>query len=395
MKLKDFYAVYLAALRKEEEERSRKVIQYLSSRFQRILRKEEAILSQKLNIIRRKLAILVVAKHWRKKKLSYRIFRDKIIKVRRRLNALRAKETYHKSMTMPLGRIEDKIPTSDNKVHDEDIDLLLDEDHKEAELRKAREKQLKQKILGLSKKAYKVELLKLPLYSPFLAVDLDNESEVAQPEVFNPTTAYLQGMSSRAVPPNSRATQLMNPIRLAHKRFFYPSCTNETYYIPERTYTHSPTPIRIPKAIEDARFMKLTLAQLSRISPSEYPPKTPLKKIGKKKQKYLKAETITYSLKKRKAAEIRENSSWNMYVRSEERYSPSIYNLSYTPQEMVGRKSKGTLSEIKSKKSSNITLVRNKNVWSSSVFSKSPSTMDASATDIQMRSNKVIAEGQE
>jgi hypothetical protein len=174
-----------------------------------------------------------------------------------------------------------------------------------------------------------------------------------------------------------RKTQIESPIKLNHKRF-YSSQVPDYFPIVSGTYASKSPSIKKPSILNDANFLKETFSFSTRLRPTLIEP-SKLPKLINPKRKYLTKETISYSIKKRHVQSKSTEPTWNLNLRLESPYMPSLNNLSYTPAPWLSENNSSAIN-LKLSKSNHSKLLMDKkqNGWSSSLLSIMPSTMEAS-----------------
>lgn len=362
--------------RKKSEENFLKVIKLIHAKANITFQVEITYLHRKLKKIRKALAIISISKFWKKKRLNFKSFKEKILRVKRRIFAFKNRESYQKQL---VTKIEDNNKSVDIKSNDEEIDKLLDETAKKAVLEKKIIQAKIEKTKADLKLSYAVPGLKLTEFLPYLQPRTDNSIDEETDDRIEPTEAYLQKLNSKINHLVYRNTQISIPHKLDHKRYYDPKTTPSSYQITLGSYSQVPGPLKLPAKVKDANFLKNTISYSSRLNPVMFEIKL-LSKVSNPKYNYLKKDTISYSQKRRKMNEIYDRTpEWKWSMRSVDEYMPSIHNVSYTPSPLPAKPKKSRISpSYHRKKINSLSFDQKLNNWSSSLLSALPSTMEAS-----------------
>ena len=281
---------------------------------------------------------------------------------------MRAREAYQKSL---------KSGENAQKLNEDDLDDLLDDDQRKK--RKQKDQLLKQKLKKIqeSKLSHGIQDMRLSSYSPLLQLpSIDSPDPKTEKKYqIEPTQNSLQKVNRRVGSLNTRCTQLSNPIKVTHKRLSSQN-TPSVLWLNDSQYTTPWAPIKVPKKVEDLNFLKHTLAFQSKHK-GLYPPEPQLPQplLRHPRQKYLKKDTVSFSLKRRTRFDSPSKQPWNISMKNDPDYSPSLYNSSFTPFPYTNPIST-PLPSTETKKNKNI------NQCSSSVFTVQISTQEASTIDL-------------
>ena len=267
------------------------------------------------------MAVISIANYWKKRKYNHKSFKDKILRAKRRFLAMRAREAYQKSL---------KSGENSQKLNEDDLDDLLDDEQRKK--RKQKEELHKQKLKKIqeSKLSHGIQNIKLSSYSPLLQLpSIDSPDPKTDKYQIEPTQNFLQKVNKRVGSLNTRCTQLSNPIKVTHKRLQSQN-TPSVLWLNDSQYTTPWPPIRLPQKVEDLNFLKHTFAFQSKNN-FQPEPKLPRTIVKHPRQKYLKKDTVSFSLKKRKRFDSPSKQPWNISMRNDPDYSSSLYSSSFTP----------------------------------------------------------------
>lgn len=370
------------ARREKADSNARKILLNVTAKLKTIFQKSITHEYRVLRKVREKLAIITVSKYWKKKKLTYKSFKDKIQKIKRRILAIKSKEAYQKQISAMTMKAEEIQAKDEGKINEEDLDKMLDEKAIEAKKEKERLKKLYNQKLQALKISYAVDNISLLQFNPHFQSEHSSENEEMESRI-KFTDSMLRKTCKRAASLDTRNTQIGSPVKLHHKRYFSPSFDLPMTFVPEEAYRTRPSPLKLPMPVGQKRYLNNTNSFAAKTSPYEYTP-SPLPKVLRPQQKYLNKETIAYSLKKRQAIKSKYPKEWNISIKNADVYVPSIHNTAYieAPLKVVQNNLSTKDTQNNSIKSSVLSLVRNKHDWSSSLFSVSPSTMEASTVDL-------------
>ena len=370
--------------RQKAEEQFKNVITVGISQFKLKFQQEFITFYRKITKIKRNLAMISIGKIWRKRKLNYKNFKEKIHKVKRRINATKAKEAYELQLSLASQKNDEFNPLrEDRNPNDEEIDNILDDKMKKIQKEKERSRRIFENNMNRSKLSYKISDFKLQSYSPFLMVlsesgELEDEEDDKK-ESFkqtNATISYIAKMKSRAPSFDSRRTQISPPIRLEHKKFYNSKFNCDYFSVPSCTYETKQSPIKIPAILGNANFTKHTFSYSTSVNPMQYPilSKRPIRS----RREFNPKDTISYSLKRREIVQTSKSPDWKLSMKPNEYYLPSINNMSYTPSPCLPSRVPSNIlsTNADSKVHSKLSLHYNKNHWSSSLLSASPSSFD-------------------
>lgn len=296
----------------------------MAAKFKADLQVEITRKARVLHKVRRNLAVISITLYWKKRRLNYKSFREKIQKVKRRLLALKAREAYQKSLKA-------NPDEQNSKINEEDLDNLLDENQRLKKLQKEKERIKRAQKLKEAKLAYGINSIKLQSYSPLIPETFDDSPEIKDPEPrISMTFASLQHSSKRAESLNTRCTQISIPVPIRHKRL-YSQNPSINYSVFNSSYTSQMPSIKLPCKLNDANFTRKTKSFEQKHQIYEPVMKIPESITKPARQKYLNKETIAFSLKRREILPSYSGPTWNISSRIEDEYVPSILS-SFTPQ---------------------------------------------------------------
>ncbi|OMJ74879.1 hypothetical protein SteCoe_26086 [Stentor coeruleus] len=379
-KLMSFYEVITAARREKADSNAKKILLNVTAKLKTIFQKSITHEYRVLRKVREKLAIITVSKYWKKKKLTYKSLKDKILKIKRRIFAIKSKEAYQKQISAV--KVEENNLKDEEKINEDDLDKIIDENTIKSKKEKENLKKLYNQKLQALKISYAVENMNLIQFNPHFQSENSSENEDIESRI-QYTESILRKTCKRAGSLDTRNTQIGSPVKLHHKRYFSPNFDLPMTFVPEETYKTRPSPLKLPLPVGQARYLNNTNSFAAKNSPYLCTP-SPLPKVLRPQQKYLNKETISYSLKKRQAIKNKYPKEWDISIKNHDVYVPSIHNIGYIEEPLkIAQNNLSTKdTQNNSIKSSVLSLVRNKHDWSSSLFSVSPSTMEASTVDL-------------
>lgn len=300
----------------------------------------------KLELIKRRLAILKVKNYWKERRFTFRIIKDKILRVKRRQAAMQNREAYSKYLNSLGGKVDKKLMRKESNVSDEEKnsdsdkpdqtagDLLDEEEYLEAQrIKEMIERRLRDKI-NKGKVSYGIKLQeKQQMVLPLMQEKALGESpSYVSYNLMNFTASvFAKGRTlSRDKKLPSRSTLIGSPPPYEHKRF------NKLSFVPhmKSLYTPEPEPKAFspPKGIDYAEFMESTVSFNKKIyKPQEKSPK---------KRKYiivpltsnLVVPTIAHTIKQTQKKIIEKKKKWSFGL-EKEKYLVGINNNSYSPIE--------------------------------------------------------------
>jgi hypothetical protein len=241
---------------------------------------------KRLEEIKRNIAILTVKKIWRAKKLSFKIIKEKFIRIKRRKAAMQNKEAYQKYLATLGGPAKpEKKPGSsegnpvdaEEKPEDSNDNPEEDKEYKEAQRIKAIiEKRIKEKVT-MSKMAYAIPDLETRVHMPMmqekaLAESLDNDS--LQSKLLNLTASvFAKGQNLDRSPTRdyARNMQIYTP-RAVSQRVHYTQNLIPPLVIltPADTLREQRTP-RNFKQVNYEHFLSTTVSSENKVEPPVIP----------------------------------------------------------------------------------------------------------------------------
>jgi hypothetical protein len=327
--------------------------------------------------VRRKLAIITIALYWKKRRFNTKSFKERILKVKRRFLALRAREAYQKSL-----KNNGNADEHGSKINEEDIDMLLDSDKRLKKLEKEKERKKRAKKLNDAKIAHAVNSIKLTSFSPMLQESFEETPvEKVHETLTEPTRGFLQKIKKRTESLTYRSTQVSLPVQITHKRLQSENFP-ESYSIYDPHYSSKISPLKLPQKLIDANFTKNTLSFELRNRFPQQDLKIPEIITKPARQKYLNKETISFSLKRREIVSKYSGPTWNINPYKEEEYIPSL-NSSSTPQPSFNHSFQSSLVRSKEKPGAKQLSLKPKiRECSSSLLTNQISTQEASTIDL-------------
>lgn len=200
---------------------------------------------KRLKEIRENLAFISLRKFWKKRKLTFRIIKDKLLRLKRKRIALAKKQEFEKLMLtsgVKTQRSINRSLTMTAKIDDDDDDDYETDDAEAAQAEKQRqleelkraeqerelkEKQLKDKV-ETSKAAYGIKDDKEKLVIPFLQErELnDNISNSLETRLYEATVSTYQksSINQRQKLPQVRNLVISTSPKVNHKRFATSDC---------------------------------------------------------------------------------------------------------------------------------------------------------------------------
>lgn len=299
--------------------------------------------------IKRNLAILVIKNYWRLRKFTFRIIRDKILRVKRRQAAMQNKEAFAKYLNSIGGKLdrkvtnklsigsEDEFKTSIEKADDrmeaspdENDDNVEDEEFLEAQrIQELIRKQIQGKV-DKGKLSHGIKVQKQVLVLPLMQEKALKESPSSDSKVFYITASvYAKGRSlSREIKKPTRSTLIGSPPSCEHKKMPYLTQTPymRALFTPEPELRR-PSPTR---NIDYAEFMAPTISfKKKKFRPS--------KSEAKKRDSHnipissnLVVPTIAYTLKQKQKTSLEKTKNWS-FKSEGDKYIMSISNSAYSP----------------------------------------------------------------
>lgn len=298
--------------------------------------------------IKRNLAILVIKNYWRFRKFTFRIIRDKILRVKRRQAAMQNKEAFAKYLNSIGGKLEKKVTNklsigsedelrsvekADDRLevnqeeHDENIE---DEEFLEAQrIQELIKKQIQVRV-DKGKLSHGIKDQKQVMVLPLMQEKALKESPSIESKVLCITASvFAKGRSlSREVKKPTRSTLIGSPPSCEHKKMPYLTQTPymRALYTPEPELRR-PSPTR---NIDYAEFMAPTIS----FKKKKF---RPCKSEAKKRDSHtipissnLVVPTIAYTLKQKQKTSLEKTKNWSF--RSEgDKYIMSVSNSAYSP----------------------------------------------------------------
>jgi hypothetical protein len=315
---------------------------------------------KRMEELKRNIAVLTVKKIWRSKKLSFKIVKEKFIKIKRRRAAMQNKEAYQKYLASlggpnpPAkkdlakknqesnskdskqfeGKKEDE-KTNEGKENENDPEE--DEEYKEAQrIKDIIEKKIKEKI-AKSKLAYAIQTTSTKVLLPMMQEKALNESLDNEPtgsKLFALTSSFFaKGRNlSREKPATTRNYMIESPKSLNQRKHF-----DGNYLPPLPIISLAETPLETFQAIdikpvENQHFLSSTVSSINKTEAQIIPSwKTRVYSYEetKKSRKLTKPKEVERVPREFKPPE-RVN-HWIPVARRFSTYVPGIDNSGYVP----------------------------------------------------------------
>ena len=302
--------------------------------------------------IRENLAFISLKKFWRKRKLCFRIIKDKLLRLKRKKTALANKEAYQKLLTQ--GARTSKSPMIKSLTKTTNLDYDDDEEGspeakpaQEAqlisyeELEKAEKKRIEEET-ALHEKLHNSKLshglyeghnvVVIPYFQEReLNETISNSLEVHLFE--NTASIYRKATKAhRFQLPKIRNTTISSSPAAHHKRLSAGDNWLPPLLLIPSSYTSERSPLVLPQNASPPQLLTDTRS-CRHNRESEESEHTPKRKRFHFENKFLHEGTIAASLKKSKKIEdIRKFKKWTLGNRSVE-YTPGLENTAYTPQQ--------------------------------------------------------------
>lgn len=309
--------------------------------------------------IKENIAILTVKKIWRAKKLSFKIVKEKFIRIKRRKAAMQNKEAYQRYLATLGGAApakkevkkvqengsKDSKQMEDSKRDEGDLDNEKnpeeDEEYKEAQrIKDIIDRKIKEKIckgkLAYAIKDQKSSQIMLPMMQE-RALNEDLDTDPVKSKLFYITNSvFAKGRSlSRESRPKTRNFSISTPKELPSRHFKESSVLfpRLSLYSPSDIAIESVSPAFIPE-IETAHFLLSTVTSQNKTMEQIIPSwratysNTPVRKNHKSFNLNIKAgeQRVT------KPIEIKEKKPlWIPVARRFSSYVPSLDNSGYKP----------------------------------------------------------------
>ena len=310
--------------------------------------------ASRLSEIKENLAVLVIKNYWRLRKFTYRVLRDKILRVKRRQAAMQNKEAFAKYLSSIGGKLERKatvkvsLDTEEEKKSDQEKgeeklegtqeapegqedELMEDEEFLEAQrIQELIRKRIQDRV-DKGKLSYGIQNARQVVVLPLMQEKALKESNSGEgSKLLNSTlSAFAKGRNlSRAARKPFRSTLVCSPASCEQKK------NSSGHLVARFRALFTPEPeVRRPsptKSIDYAEFMDPTIAskrKKHRASKSE---------TKKRDLEYLPVSsslvvpTIAYTLKQQAKRKVEKKQNWSFRSR-DERYVPSVGNTSYSP----------------------------------------------------------------
>ncbi|OMJ85040.1 hypothetical protein SteCoe_13762 [Stentor coeruleus] len=298
--------------------------------------------------IKERLAILKIKEFWKSKKLSFRIIREKILRLKRRQAALLNKEAYTKYLNSLGGKLEKKpahklsIGSEDDKrsgsespprqIEDNMPGNTMDEEEflEAQQIKELIQKKIQDKV-EKGKRSYGINENKQIMVLPIMQEKALKESPSSDNRLMDVTSSvFAKGRSiTREKGRVGRTTIISPPPNYEHKKMF------EKVQAPHMRDLFTPQPdmpyINPPKNLDYAEFMAPTKSFTSK--------KYKIYSNASYKKKELKnlpvgsnliTSTITYSMKQQQKRTLNKKKHLS-FSGEREKYIPSISNSSYSP----------------------------------------------------------------
>lgn len=304
---------------------------------------------KKLREIRENLAFISLKKFWRKRKLSFRIIKDKLLRLKRKRTALANKEAYQKMLTSagksgksPLMKSLTKTTTVDYENEDgeapaevvavENQEVVKEENEEEAQKRILEENAQQEKLLN-SKLAYGLYDIRNVIIIPFLQERELNETVSNSLEVHlfeNTASIYNKSNAAhRTQLPKIRNTIITSSPQAHHKRLSIGDSSLPPLLLLSSNYTSKANPRPLPREISHAPFM--SEEKTCKHRNQEVVSLKPKRRNLHSENRFLQDSTVSNLLKKSEKKILSTLRKWSLGNRNAE-YTPGLDNSSYTPK---------------------------------------------------------------
>lgn len=306
---------------------------------------------KKLLRIRKNLAIISLRKFWKKRKLSFKIIKDKLLRLKRKRSALAKKEEFQKMLTNPgikreRGFIRSYTMTTYNDEDDEEVDGENAENQaekqrqKEEAMRMQKEQEEVKKFIkekaDIGRAAYGIKEEKQKVIIPYLQERELNENVVNSLEIrlYEATESKLKKsiINERKNVPRMRNLAINTSPKASHKHFPSNECSLPPLLLIPTNYIEKPSPRQLPNEIEYAHFMSTSkhCKHRTRSQHLTFQP-NPEKAHFQVFNRFLISTTTSSMMKKTEKRKTDYNAHWNNTQRQYD-YTPSLDNPAYTPQ---------------------------------------------------------------
>lgn len=313
--------------------------------------------------IKRNLAILTVKKIWRAKKLSFKILKEKFIRIKRRKAAMQNKEAYQKYLSSMGGpgkkdtkpgtassRDLQENPVNEEKGEGNENQEEEDKEYKEAQrIKEMIEKKIKEKV-SMSKMAYGIGGVTTKVVMPMmqekaLAESLDNDA--LQSKLLHLTASVFakgRNLDRNKIPDICRNLQISTPRAVNHRKHSQEINLPPLLIIsPPETSRPTFSEVSI-KPIIDAHFLSTTISSENKQEPqiiSEWE-RREIERNAKKRQtrhrlhyNHHEEDPETQEEPQRTTKEFKPKervSHWIPVARRFSSYIPGLDNTFYTPK---------------------------------------------------------------
>ena len=300
---------------------------------------------KELEEIKRRLAILKIKEFWKSRRISFKVIKEKIQRLKRRQAALLNKEAFTKYLNSLGGKVEkrprlntlseiDRESEKDSdspKAETNPNEFMDEEDFMEAQrIKEMIQKKIKDKI-NKGKVSYGIADIQKPaMMLPLMQEKALKESPTEESGKLMHITAsvFAKGKAIfRGFKTPSRSTIIGSPPNIQHKRLY------NNFDIPYMRALFTPEPERPhfspPKSINYADFMEETASSIRK------------KKINcRLKHKIniqslplnssLIAPTVAFTMKQHTKMRLEKKHTWS-FGSNKEKYVPSVSNQAYSP----------------------------------------------------------------
>jgi len=302
----------------------------------------------RLEQIKSNLSILKIKNYWKFRKFTFRIIRDKILRVKRRQAALQNKEAFAKYLNSIGGKLERKmthklsigseeeknsVEKNDERgegTQNENEDNVDDEEFLETQrIQELIKKQIQNKV-DKGKLSHGIKCEKQVMILPLMQEKALKETPSSESKVFYVTASvFAKGRNlSREVRKPFRSTLIGSPPSCEHKRL--PFYTQMPYM--RALFTPEPE-LRRPSPTQNIDYAEFMAPTISFKKKKFRPCKSEAKKRDTDYHPVspnLIVPTIAYSLKLKQKKTLEKTKNWSF--RSEnDKYVTSISNSKYSP----------------------------------------------------------------
>ncbi|OMJ73033.1 hypothetical protein SteCoe_28390 [Stentor coeruleus] len=312
---------------------------------------------KKLLRIRKNLALILLRKFWKKRKLSFKIIKDKLLRLKRKRSAMAKKEEFQKMLTNPgikrervfhrsytiTSYVDDDEDTGENvgeNASEKAENLAEKQRQKEEVMKIQKEKEEIRKFIKekaeICKTAYGIKDEKQKVVIPYLQERELNENVVNSLEIrlYEATESKIKKsiVNERKNPPRVRNLAINTSPKASHKHFPSSEFSLPPLLLIPGNYIEKSSPRQLPNEIDYAHFMSNSkhCKHRTRSQHLSFQP-NPEKVHYQVLKRFLISTTTSSMMKKTEKRKTDYNGRWNNTQRQHE-YTPSLDNPAYTPQ---------------------------------------------------------------